>query len=74
MTIHNVVVNTILSFNGPFTYGELFEKLRTCSEIDLSKDETYSQVLSKVIEIFELPSIKVVPFSSPIQYYVVNTL
>ena len=74
MTIHSVVVNTILSFKGPFTYGELFNKLRTCSEIDLSNDETYSQVLSKVIEIFELPSIKVVPFSSPIEYYVDNAI
>ena len=74
MTIHSAVVNTILSFNEPFTYSELLENLRTHPEIDWTNDEIQSQVLAKIKEIFECPSIKVVPFSHPIKYYMESIL
>lgn len=70
MDLHGVVVNNILSFQGPFTYQQLFEKLRNDTEIDLNKGDNYSRVLSKIQELFELSSIKVVPFSRPTEYFV----
>ena len=70
MDLHGIVVNAILSFDGPFTYQQLIEKLNNNTEIDLNKKDTYSCVLSKIQEIFELSSIKVVPFSSPTKYFV----
>lgn len=70
MIIHNAVVNTILSFKDPFTYAELLEKLRMHPEIDWTKKEIQAQVFEKIKEIFECQSIKVVPFSHPIKYFV----
>ena len=70
MNLHGIVVNTILSFDGPFTYRELIEKLKNDTRIDLTKKDTYSRVLSKIQEIFELSSIKIIPFSNPTKYFV----
>jgi len=70
MDLHGVVVNAILSFDGPFTYQQLIEKLKNDTEVDLSKKDTYSRVLSKIQELFELSSIRVVPFSNPKKYFV----
>ena len=70
MDLHGVVVNAILSFDGPFTYQQLIEKLKNDTKIDLSKKDTYSRVLSKIQELFELSSIKVVPCSNPTEYFV----
>lgn len=74
MTIHNAVVNTILSFKDPFTYAELLENLRTHPEIDWTNNEIQSQVLAKIKEIFECSSIKVLLFSNPTKYYVESIL
>ena len=70
MDLHVAVANTILSFEDPFTYQQLFEKLKNDTEIDLNKDDNYSRVLSKIQEFFELSSIRVVPFSKPTKYFV----
>ena len=70
MDLHGVVVNAILSFDGPFTYQQLIEKLKDDTKIDLSKKDTYSRALSKIKELFELSSIKVIPFSNPTKYFV----
>lgn len=70
LDMHEVVVTAILSFEEPFTFKQLIEKLRSDSKLDLSKKDTYSCVLSKIQDIFELSSIKVVPFSNPTEYFV----
>ena len=70
MDLYGIVVNAILSFDGPFTYQQLIEKLKNNTEIDLSKKDTNSCVLSKIQEIFELSSIKLIPFSNPTKYFV----
>ena len=68
MDFRKLVAKCILSFKEPFTYSELIKKIG--QDVDLSKDGNYSSVLTAIQEIFEATSIKVVPFSSPIEYFV----
>lgn len=74
MDFHGAIVNTILSFEGSFTYRQLIDKIIKDDNIDLNNKDVISQVVSKIKEIFELPSIKVVPLSNPTQYYVVGNI
>ena len=62
MKLRDQVVETILSFEEPFAIADIYSKLR---EKGISID---NDVLSIIEEIFELPSIRSVPFSN--KYYI----
>lgn len=68
MDYHTIVVNAILSFKAPFTYEELIEKIKETIEIT---DENEAVITKKVEEIFELSTVRNVPFST--KYYMIGT-
>lgn len=64
MELRNQVVSTILFMEGFFTIDDVYQKLK---EKGISLN---TNVLSLIEDIFELPSIRNVPFSN--KYYILN--
>lgn len=68
MDYHTIVVNALLSFKEPFTYEELIEKIKEKVEIT---DDNEAIITKKVEEIFELSTVRNVPFTT--KYYMIGT-
>ena len=68
MDYRTIVVNSVLSFKAPFTYEELMNKIK--EKVEITK-ENEAVISKKVEEIFELSTVRNVPFTT--KYYMIGT-